>query len=68
MYEYEFVKIDFVSSFMKKIPKEHYQDVIIEYAKKGWRFKQIFAPATKGHGTSEYFELIFERKIGEPME
>ena len=40
-----------------------YQDVIIEYAKNGWRFIQIFAPATKGYGTSEYFELIFEKEV-----
>jgi len=63
MYEYEFVKIDFVSSFMKRIPKEHYQDVIKTYAENGWRFVQIFAPATKGYGASEYFELIFEREV-----
>jgi len=63
MYEYEFVKIDMVATFTKRIPKEHYQEVIVDYAKNGWRFVQIFAPATKGYGTSEYFELIFEKEV-----
>jgi len=32
------------------------------FFKKGWRFKQIFAPATKGYGAAHYFELIFEKE------
>lgn len=63
MYQYEFVKIDMVKTFVKRIPKEYHQDMISNYAKNGWRFVQIFAPATKGYGTSEYFELIFEKEV-----
>ncbi|QAA80729.1 DUF4177 domain-containing protein [Aequorivita sp. H23M31] len=64
MYEYEFVKLKLSGMFITK-PKEDYQEIIKSYAKKGWRFKQIFAPATSGYGAASYFELIFERKIGE---
>ncbi|MFN2747295.1 MULTISPECIES: DUF4177 domain-containing protein [unclassified Bacillus (in: firmicutes)] len=59
MKEYQFVKIE-LSSFNKK-PKEDYREVIREYAREGWRFVQIFAPATSGYGIASYFELIFER-------
>ncbi|MFO6495629.1 MULTISPECIES: DUF4177 domain-containing protein [Bacillus] len=44
-----------------KKPKEDYREVIREYAREGWRFVQIFAPATSGYGIASYFELIFER-------
>jgi len=64
MYKYEFVKIELKSGFFSAKPKEDYQEVISAYAKKGWRFKQIFAPATSGYGSSSYFELIFEKEIG----
>ena len=59
MYEYEFVKIEL--NIWGSKPKEDYQDIIHQYASKGWRFVQIFAPSTKGYGSAAYFELIFER-------
>jgi hypothetical protein len=34
-----------------------------DYARKGWRLVQIFAPPTGGAGRSEYFELILERAV-----
>ena len=40
MYEYKFIKID--SSTKKNIGC--YQDVVHEYAKKGWRLHTIFSP------------------------
>jgi len=63
MYKYEFVRVDLKSGFFTKKPKENYQEIINSYAKKGWRFKQIFAPATKGYGAAYYFELIFEKEV-----
>lgn len=63
MYKYEFVKIELKAGFLKVKPKEDYQEVINSYARKGWKFKQIFAPATSGYGSSSYFELIFEKEI-----
>ncbi len=61
MYEYKFVKIQ-LSTFTSK-PKEDYQYIIQNHAKDGWRFVQVFAPATKGYGSAAYFELIFERPV-----
>ncbi len=63
MYKYEFVRIELKSGFVKKKPKEDYQEIINSYAKKGWRFKQIFDPSTTGQGSSSYFELIFEKPL-----
>ena len=62
MYKYEFVRIE-VKGFFKTNPKKDYQEIINNYANKGWRFKQIFAPATSSYGSSSYFELIFEKEI-----
>ena len=62
MYKYEFVRIELKNGFWKTKPKNDYQDIINSYALKGWRFKQIFAPATTGYGSSSYFELIFEKE------
>lgn len=59
MFEYKFVKIDL--NFWGNNPKEDYQDIIMNHAKEGWRFVQIFAPPTKGYGSAPYFEIIFER-------
>ncbi|WP_078431439.1 DUF4177 domain-containing protein [Metabacillus halosaccharovorans] len=61
MYEYKFVKVD-LSNWNRK-PKEDYQDIILNHAKDGWRFVQIFAPATAGYGSASYFEIIFEKPL-----
>ena len=63
MYKYEFVRIELRSGFFRAKPKEDYQKIINSYAKNGWKFKQIFAPATSGYGSASYFELIFEKQI-----
>lgn len=63
MYKYEFVKVELRSGLLKIKPKEDYQEIINSYAKKGWKFKQIFAPSTSGYGSSSYFELIFEKEV-----
>ena len=63
MYKYEFVKIELKSGLFKTKPKEDYQEIIKSYAKNGWKFKQIFAPAIKGYGAASYYELIFEKEV-----
>lgn len=63
MYKYEFVRIELRSGLFRSKPKENYQNIINDYAKNGWKFKQIFAPSTSGYGSSSYFELIFEKKV-----
>lgn len=62
MHEYKFVKVDLTTWTSK--PKEDYQDIIHSHAREGWRFIQIFAPATKAYGSAAYFEIIFERPVG----
>ena len=63
MYKYEFVRIEIKSGILKSKPEQDYKEIIIEYAKNGWRFKQIFAHVIGMHGTPEYYELIFEKEI-----
>ena len=63
MYKYEFVKIEMKSGFMKTKPSKDYHEIIESYAKNGWRFKQVFAPAMSGYGAASYFELIIEKEI-----
>ena len=60
-YEYKFHRIELGRGRVHSLPKEDYQDVILDYAAKGWRFVQIFAPATT-HGWASYFDLIFEKE------
>lgn len=62
-YKYEFVRLKLNSGIFTRKPKEDYQEIINSYARKGWRFKQIFAPATSGYGAASYFELIFEKEV-----
>ncbi len=59
MYEYEFVKIE-LSVWTG--PKEDYQQIVRDYAEKGWRLVQIFAPGNKGNGGASFYDLIFERE------
>jgi len=61
MYKYKFVKIS-MTGFISLKPKEDYKKIIETHSKEGWRFVQIFAPATKGYGSAAYFELIFEKE------
>ncbi|MGB5554204.1 MAG: DUF4177 domain-containing protein [Flavobacteriaceae bacterium] len=62
MYTYKYVKIALGGIFSLK-PKTDYKKVIEEHVKDGWRFVQIFAPATKGYGSAAYFEVIFEKEV-----
>lgn len=63
MKEYEFVRVEL--STMRRRPKEDYQQIIHDYAKRGWTFVQIFAPSIDGYGAAAYFEIIFERDVEE---
>lgn len=61
MKEYEFVRVEL--STMRRRPKEDYQQIIRDYAQRGWKFIQIFAPSIDGYGAAAYFEMIFEREV-----
>ena len=65
MYEYKFVRIEVPFGFLgvSQKPSEDHQEIIRQHAGEGWRFVQIFAPGTKGSGSVEYFELIFEKSL-----
>ena len=62
MYEYKFERIELKTGFLAMKPDSDYHKMIEERAEEGWRFVQIFAPATSAHPNASYFELIFERK------
>ena len=62
-YEYKFVRIGEGWLGVKKEAKLTYQDTVDEYARKGWRLVQVFAPGISGHGVAKYFELILERPV-----
>ena len=65
MYEYKFHRIKAESRFLfEKKPETDYREIIREHAQNGWRLVQIFAPTVSviDGGTSNYFELIFEKE------
>jgi hypothetical protein len=56
-YQYEFVRL-------QGKQRQEYQELIRQYAGKGWRLVQIFAPGAGGlWASADYIELIFEQKI-----
>ena len=64
-YGYKFVRLGEGTLGVKRTAKEHYQETIHQQAREGWRLVQIFSPSTGIYGASQFFELIFEREIGE---
>ncbi|ASF30759.1 MULTISPECIES: DUF4177 domain-containing protein [Bacillus amyloliquefaciens group] len=60
MYQYKFVRVEV--NRWKGQPKEDYKEIIENYAERGWRFTQIFAPAISGYGAANYFDIIFEKE------
>lgn len=60
MNRYEKVRLDLEGSIRKVQPSKPFSDIIDEYAKKGFRFKHIFAPTGK-NGTPKFYDIIFER-------
>ena len=61
MYEYSFVRLHL--GFFSGRPKRDYRHIVEDYARRGWRLVQIFAPGTGAYGSSKYFELVFEREV-----
>ena len=64
-YEYEFVRLGEGWLGVKRSAGEEYQETIHQYARQGWRLVQVFSPGTGAHGIAKYFELIFERPVGQ---
>jgi len=66
MYEYKFHRIKTDRAFLfERKPEANYYEIIREHAQNGWRLVQIFAPTVSviDGGTSNYFELIFEKEV-----
>lgn len=63
-FEYKFVRLEFSPFLQSSKPAEtEYQNVINDYAKKGWRLVQIFAPSVGAYGASRYYEVVLERRL-----
>ena len=62
-YEYEFVRLGEGWIAARREAKQDYQRIVHDYARKGWRLVQVFAPGVGGYGAAKYFELIFEREV-----
>lgn len=64
-FEYRFVRLGegWLGARRKEIGD--YQQIIHDHSQEGWRLVQIFAPGLGVHGCVSYFELIFERDLGE---
>jgi hypothetical protein len=62
-FEYEFVRLGEGWLGARREGKHGYQDVVHDYARKGWRLVQVFAPSFGAYGVSKYVELIFERPV-----
>ena len=61
-YEYEIVRHGEGMMWVKKPARDDYEEIIHDYAARGWRLVQVFAPSVGSHGYSKYFDLIFERR------
>ena len=64
-YEYKFVRLGEGWLSVRKSAKQEYQQVVHEHADDGWRLVQVFAPPVGLHGTAGFYELIFERELGQ---
>ncbi len=63
IYEYEIVRHGAGWLQVKKAARTDYEEIIHDYARRGWRLVQVFAPSIGTYGTSKYFDLIFERGV-----
>ncbi len=62
-YEYKFVWVKLHGGLFSGKPKDDCRKEIIDNARDGWRFVQAFVAGNGPYGSSEYADLIFERKI-----
>lgn len=64
-FEYEFVRLGEGWLSRAKEAEQTYQETIRKRAREGWRLVQVFAPGTGIYGVAKYYELIFERPVGD---
>lgn len=64
MYDYKFVRLELQKfSFTELKPKQDYHQIVMDYAKEGWRLVQVLTPPTGTYGSATHFELIFEKQL-----
>ncbi|HUX07434.1 MAG TPA: DUF4177 domain-containing protein [Acidobacteriota bacterium] len=63
-YEYEIVRHGKGLMMVKRPARNDYEEIIHDYAERGWRLVQVFAPGVGVSGAPKYFDLIFERRVG----
>jgi len=61
-YEYEIVRHGEGMMWVKKPARDNYEEIVHDYAARGWRLVQVFAPSVGSSGYSKYFDLIFQFK------
>ncbi|MCB9767617.1 MAG: DUF4177 domain-containing protein [Candidatus Omnitrophica bacterium] len=64
-FEYKFVRLGEGWMGARKSATQEYQRTIEEHARQGWRLVQIFAPGLGVYGSAKFYELIFEREVGQ---
>jgi hypothetical protein len=62
-YEYEIVRHGQGLMRAKRSAWDDYEEIIKDYAERGWRLVQVFAPGIGMNGFARYFDLIFEREV-----
>ena len=62
-YEYEIIRHGEGMLTVKKAARQSYEEIIHDYAGRGWRLVQVFAPGIGAGGGPKYFDLIFEREL-----
>ena len=60
-YEYKFIRLG-KGWLWPKSEADTYKEVIEEYARKGWKLVQDFAPSRGLWGLANFHEIILERK------
>lgn len=64
-FEYKFVRLGEGWIGVRMKSANAYQEAIRAHAQEGWRLVQVFAPGTGAYGAAKFFELIFERPVGQ---
>jgi len=66
MYEYKFVKVSIKQLFPSRkavdASTEEIRKIIIDHAKEGWRFVQVYTPIGQRMITGNNYEVIFEKE------
>lgn len=62
-YEYEIVRHGRGFLAVKKKARDDYEQIIQDYASRGWRLITVVTPGVGPYGLTKYFDLIFEKRL-----